>query len=148
MAYPQQYRYESEIRFNCPTCGALINEVINVPETNWSGDNSDERFVQDEGEVTCNECGTHYHLYIQNSDGNIFVAVDDHENTNVKCSNAEITGGWEDYFDDLDLPPDPASVLRQTLADVREVLKNSTPHFYTDTLNRMAFIQQFAALEA
>jgi len=137
--------YGSDIRYFCNRCQETTADTIEVPETFWSGDNADERFTQDQVEVTCGNCFAEYMLDVQNSDGTITATAIGEPDVSVRCSNAYILGP-DEY--DLDLPDEPGMIILQTLADVREVLKMASREFYAGTVNRMAFIQQFAALEA
>ncbi len=139
-------RYGSDIEFECPNCRGTIQDEIPVPETYWSGDNADERFVEDEAEVACDSCNTGFDLHVQNSDGHISVTVQGYDDVEVKASYASMVE--PDEPDDWDLPSEPAIMIQMTLEDVRTVLKSTVPSFHSDTLLRMAFIQQFAALEA
>lgn len=141
-------QYESSIEFRCPICSGMVQADIVVPETYWTGDNADERFVEDEADVGCDHCGSGFMLHIQNSDGHIAAMVYDHEEVKVHCSNAFMTMPLPPDYDDLGIPENPAESLISTLVDVSHVLKAAAASFYTPTVNRMAFIQQFAALEA
>lgn len=139
-------RYASDIAFDCPTCRAKITDEIAVPETYWSGENADERFVEDDAEVACDSCNTGFDLHVQNSDGHIAVTVQGYDDVEVNAGYASMTE--PDGPDDWDLPSEPAMMIEMTLEDVRMLLKSNAPSFHSDTLLRMAFIQQFAALEA
>lgn len=141
-------RYESSIEFGCSNCSEKVQADIVVPETYWAGENADERFVEDEADVDCDHCGTGFMLHVQNSDGHISATIYDHDEIRVHCSNAFMTLPDPPDYDDLDIPENPAESLVNTLVDVSHVLKAAAGAFYTPTVNRMAFIQQFAALEA
>jgi hypothetical protein len=54
----------------------------------------------------------------------------------------------EPDYDEWDIPSDPAIMIQMTLEDVRIVLRETPSSLLSDTLLRMAFIQQFAVLEA
>lgn len=137
--------YASGMRFECPNCKRPNEQVVRVPETYWSGDNADERFVEDEQEVACGACGHEMMFLVQNSDGRVFVdvALPDDE-VKVVASDAHLHG----QFDLFDVPGRPGSVLAETLDDVQQVLGSASLWTGQPTLFRMAFIQQFAALEA
>lgn len=141
-------RYGSDIEFLYPECGERVGDRIAVPETYWSGDDADERFVEDDAFVECSECDAGFDLHVQNSDGAIAVMIHGHEDVTVDASHAFMTEPDEPDYDDLDVPPDPASNLIQTLVEVQQVLKLASTGFYTPTVSRMAFIQQFAGFEA
>ena len=141
-------RYESSIKFKCPICSEVVQADIVVPETHWIGDNADERFVEDDADVDCDHCSTGFMLHVQNGDCHIAAMVYDHEEVEVECSNAFMTMPDPPDYDDLDIPENPAESLINTLVDVSHVLRAAAASFYTPTVNRMAFIQQFAALEA
>lgn len=145
-------QYEASIKFQCPICQSTVSTDVVVPETYWSGDNSDERFVEDDTDADCENCNTGFTLHVQNSDGYIIATVYDHAEVDVECSNAFMTEpdppDYDYEYDDLDVPEQPAENMTSTLDDVRMVLERKNPFFYTSTVNRMVFIQQFAALEA
>lgn len=139
-------RYASEIEFECPSCGAMIEDQIPVPESYWSGDNADERFVEDDADTVCNACNTGYDLHVQNSDGQIAVDVRGYDDLKVEASYATMVEPEEP--DDWEIPSEPAMMIQMTLEDVRTVLKATPPSLHSATVLRMAFIQQFAVLEA
>lgn len=120
-------------------------EPIEVPETDWTGDNTDERFTQSQEDVFCSHCNEGYLLEVQNSDGRVAVWIVGHEEQDVSATDAYMT---EPDLNDLPEPGDIAVNILSTLADVRLVVKAAEPSFYKATVHRMAFIQQFAALEA
>ncbi len=138
--------YASRIQFTCAKCGEHNAETITVPETNWTGDNADERFSEGQEDVWCEHCDEGYSLAIQNSDGRIDIANNDGRDLKIKASDAYMVEPDDD--DAWDLPSDPAVNILMTLEDVRTVLKGTAPSFHTPTVLRMAFVQQFAALEA
>jgi len=142
--------YEASVEFKCPACGEVVSESVDVPETNWSGDNADERFVEDDAEAGCNNCNTGFVLHIQNSDGRIAAQILDHEEVEVECGDAEMVGSIHDDIDWAydDVPDEPAEILFATLFDVSNLLDQVGFPLLNWTLHRMAFIQQFAALEA
>ncbi|MBJ6122931.1 hypothetical protein [Sphingomonas mollis] len=137
--------YASDIQFTCATCGEHNMETITVPETDWTGDNADERFTEDQEDVWCEHCNEGYSLSIQNSDGHIGITNDDGRDLKLSASDAYMVEPDDAAWD---LPSDPAVNIIMTLEDVRTVLKGTPPSFHTATVLRMAFIQQFAALEA
>ncbi len=141
-------RYSAEVRFNCPICHERIVTDVDVPETDYSGDNSDERFVEDDADTDCANCNTGFTLHMQNSDGYVAAQIYDHEDVKVDCGHAEMIEADEPDYDDLDIPEHPSAALSQTLIDVRTVLIATSGMYFTGTVHRMAFIQQFAALEA
>lgn len=141
-------RYEAEVRFDCPVCGERTVKDVDVPETYWSGDNADERFVEDDADTDCDNCNTGFTLHMQNSDGYVTALLYDHEDVVVECGPADMVEPDERDYDDLDIPEYPAAALSQGLIDVRLVLIATASISYRDTIHRMAFVQQFAALEA
>lgn len=141
-------RYEAEVRFTCPVCGERVVEDVEVPETNWIGDNADERFVEDDADTDCRNCDTGFTLHMQNSDGYVTALLYDHEDVEVECGRADMVEPDEPDYDDLDIAEYPGAALSQALIDVRRVLVATASIPYRDTVHRMAFVQQFAALEA
>lgn len=141
-------RYEAEIRFECPVCREGVQDEIVVPETHWLGDHADDRFAEDDADTECNSCKTVFTLHVQNSDGTIAAEVLDYGAVKVWCSSAYMTVPDLADWDDLDIPEQPGDSLSNTLTDVRQVLVAVTGSAFTSTVHRMAFIQQFAALEA
>ena len=139
-------RYASEIRFKCPNCKAMLEDEVPVPETYWSGDNADERFVEGDTDTECRNCNTSFDLYVQNSDGYVAVDVRGYDGVEVKASHAFMLE--LDEPEDWDLPSEPAIMIQMTLEDVRTVLRSTPQSFHSATVLRMALIQQFAVLEA
>jgi hypothetical protein len=139
--------YASDIQFTCAECDEHNIETIAVPETNWTGDNADERFAEDQEDIWCARCNEGYSLSVQNSDGRIDITNNDGRDLKVRASDAYMAEP-DDDDDAWDLPSDPAVNILMTLEDVRTVLKGTPPSFHSATVLRMAFIQQFAALEA
>jgi len=57
----------------------MVQADIVVPETYWSGDNADDRFVEGEADVDCAHCGTVLMLDVHNSDGYVAAMIYYHE---------------------------------------------------------------------
>ena len=142
--------YESHIEFICPGCGELIQEIITVPETNWIGDNADERHVQDQEVVECESCNEQFDIEVNNHDGTIMVYLDEHPHIDVKASDAAMVE--PDYDDERpiwwsDFASNPFKELREALQEiVRMNGFHGTPS--VSMMNRMMFTQAVAAMEA
>lgn len=150
MAISEHLRgYESDIMLRCQKCNRVNSLTIPVPETNWIGDKADDRLVQDEEYIECANCSEEYLLYIQNSDGTIFVSIEGHPEIAVKASAVRMIGDWSDWYDDLDrVPDDPHSIFIESLMDVRSVAEEIDGAHFGTTLARMVLVQQFSVLEA
>lgn len=138
-------RYASTITVDCPNCGERSVEPVEVPETYWAGDNADERFTQSQEDFSCPNCRQVFLMEVQNSDGTVFVTIVGHEDIDVEASDAYLT---EPDLEDFPEPGEIAVSILSTLSDVRRVIDAAATSPYKATVNRMAFIQQFAALEA
>lgn len=140
--------YASLVSFACPYCGGDVVEVIFVPSS--STVKRDEHCFSTEGEtdIICGRCTQSYNLIVRNTTGRVFAQVRGFPKTPVKCSGSyhpdeldKMGGIWE-------VPDTPSNNLVDALTDIEEVINTKDAIFYVKTLSRMAFIQQFAALEA
>lgn len=135
--------YTAPLRFTCPGCGVHGSTEIRMPGTDWTGDTADERYVEEDGEVTCGRCGETMAIRIGNQDGTATVAVLDRPGTEVEIGPVELVEDW-----DVDYAPDPYGVITATLRDARDILDRHGDEVAASTINRMVFVQQVAALEA
>ncbi|MBT0671274.1 hypothetical protein HT136_23160 [Novosphingobium profundi] len=145
--------YESYIEFMCPECGELVQESIVVPETNWTGDNADERHVQDHDVVECENCNNEFDFEVNNHDGTIMVQLDEFPQIKVNAGDAVLTGTpYEDYEDGRpiwwsDFASNPYKELNEALVEiVRMNSFHGSPG--VSMMNRMLFTQAIAAMEA
>lgn len=138
--------YTSHISFDCPICEAPVRETVDVPGTDWGGDTADERYTMDSETIGCFECGAHFDLGIGNQDGTIFATLSEHRDVKVKASDTELQFEPEEI--DWDLPAEPSLVVISTLNDIIALVDLHGDPSRVSVFNRMAFIQQIAALEA
>jgi len=96
----------------------------------------------------CGCCTADYRLEVRNSTGRVFARIVGFPKVAVTCTSAT----HRDELDDIELLWDtqdtPSDSLVDALKDIEEVLQATDAIFYMKILSRMAFIQQFAALEA
>lgn len=141
--------YIATIQFRCSGCGSDNSLRTAVPEPNWLGDNADERFTSEIEVLECKHCQMLFDVEIKNQDG--AVTVDP-----IDCQGVDFTSSEGMVVDDDDMdsewryeiPSNPADSIWQTLSEVSELLKQLGNEYDSSVLNRMAFAQQVAALEA
>lgn len=142
-------RYKSDISFRCPACGSDVEEAIAVSETNWSGDNADERFVQDNDAVQCDDCSAWFDIEINNQDGDITVRLDDYPDVDVYASDAELSDPETERIEwIIDYATEPHKELEAALLEIERLVREHGTNTSVTTMNRMLFSQQVAAMEA
>lgn len=148
MAIINEDGYASFATFGCPQCGAEVRDVIFVP-TSSSVDRDEHGFsTQGEAEIMCGRCTKEYWLEVRNSTGKVFAQIRGYPKVPVTCNNACHPDELDDYGYLWEMSDTPSDSLVDALKDIEEVIKSKDAIFYVRTLSRMAFIQQFAALEA
>ena len=140
--------YATFALFRCPRCASEVHDVIFVPKASWVHRDLHGLSTQGEASITCGWCTAEYELEVRNSTGRVFARVIGSAEVPVTCTGAV----HRDELDDLQLPYDmkdtPSNALVDALKDIKEVIKATDSIFYVKPLSRMAFVQQFAALEA
>lgn len=142
--------FESFISFTCPTCKSSNQDVIGVPMGNWGGKTYEDRIGKAEQTFICARCLTTFKLSVSNLSNRVVVKIIDHPNVKVTASEAYYT----EEAEVMGIAPwetpetDPYNIFDDTMKDVLAVIQSPHADFFGKTLSRMAFIQQFAALEA
>lgn len=140
--------YATFALFKCPACEAQVHDIIFVPSSSSLLRDEHGLSTQGEADIMCGGCTAHYRLEVRNSTGRVFAQVIGFPKVAVTCTGAV----HRDELDDLHLPWDientPSDSLVEALKDIEAVIQAADAIFYVKALSRMAFIQQFAALEA
>lgn len=140
--------YATFALFRCPACAAEVHDVIFVPRSSSFPRDEHGLSTQGEADIMCGWCTADYRLEVRNTTGKVFAQVIGFPKVAVTCTGAI----HRDELDDVQLPWDientPSDSLVDALKDIEEVIQATDAIFYMKPLSRMAFIQQFAALEA
>lgn len=141
--------YVSSVSFECPACLLPNRSEIAVPETNWDGDTADERYAYEIEVLRCSYCAVDFDVEVRNQDGSISVIALDVSNGPIQASQVkEVDNALFDDGSSYEPPIDPERILYQTLFDVSGLLRSLGDSSKASVVNRMAFAQQVAALEA
>lgn len=148
MAIINEDGYASLVSFACPYCGSDVVDIVFVPNSSTVKRDEHGFSTEGEAEIMCGRCTRPYKLVVRNTTGRVFAQIKDFPKRPVTCSGSyhpdeldELGGIWE-------VPDTPSNNLVDALTDIEEVIKTPDAIFYVKSLSRMAFIQQFAALEA
>jgi len=148
MIVPDEDGYATFASFRCPPCGGQVRDVIFIPDSSSVWRDEHGFSTEGEAEIMCGYCTSDFKLNVRNATGRVFAQVVGHPQVAVACTGAT----HRDELEILELPWEientPSDSLVDALKDVEEVIKTTDAIFYVRTLSRMAFIQQFAALEA
>jgi hypothetical protein len=142
--------FESFITFTCPICDSANQDVISVPRENWEGDTFEDRIAESEQTYTCSRCMIPLKLLVKNLGNRIVVNIIDYPEVKVIASQAY----WSEEAEATGIAPwqipetEPYNIFNDTMRDVLEVIQSSHADFFGKTLPRMAFVQQFSAVEA
>lgn len=108
-----------------------------------------DRVAAGETQIGCDGCKSVFTLLLENDNGFLSGELAGYDNVDVAADPAKLLVLDDPGYDpDPDPPKNPSLHVKYTLADVRQVLESAPEFMFGDTLLRMAFIQQFAALEA
>lgn len=140
--------YSSFVTFTCPFCSSYVQDVVFVPESSTIKRDELGFSTQGKADIYCGRCAQSYRLEVRNSTGRVFALLVGHPRVPVSCSGAYDPEEFDGYLPFWDISDSPSDALVDALKDVDEVIRTDEAIFYTKPLSRMAFIQQFAALEA
>ena len=142
-------RYTSDISFSCPRCGEEVEEAIAVSETDWTGDNADERFIQESEAVQCSFCNEWFEIEINNRDGQITARLDEFPDVDVSSLDAELSDPEAERIEWIvDFATEPMKELELALLEIDRLVSTYGVNTSVTTMNRMLFSQQVAAMEA
>ncbi|MGX1495567.1 hypothetical protein ACSSV1_000588 [Labrenzia sp. MBR-25] len=149
MAIIDEDEYASLVSFECERCCADVRDVILMPSHSLVERDENRLSTQGEADILCSGCSKKYRLEVRNSSGRVFARVNGHPTLPVACSGPFHPEELDEFGCLLwEIPDTPSDYLVDALKDVEEVIKTKDAIFYARPLSRMAFIQQFAALEA
>ncbi|WP_150126911.1 hypothetical protein [Sphingomonas panacis] len=133
---------ESEINFKCPDCGAIVVDDVTVQEEEIGQYSS-----VNETDIACEQCRRVFLLNITNSGGLVHANLPESPGVIINTSRCVIVDDILDHRN-YEISSSPEDELRYALMEIRNVVTAGTDSLYEPTLHRMAFVQQFSALEA
>lgn len=139
--------YATDVKFVCPNCNAPVELILRISEPSWGADRAIDRIVQEEVELVCPHCGTEHAGDLVNRDNDVSITLLDHPAVEVDAGYGHDRTGDAPYGWD-DVPETPAQIFADGLADALVVLEKLATDDWTSTVNRMVFVNCFAALEA
>lgn len=140
--------YATFAQFKCQTCAAQVRDIMFVPSSSSLQRDEHGLSTQGEADIMCGRCTAEYRLEVRNSTGRVFARVIGFPKVAVTCTSAVHRDELNDLHSLLDFENRPSHGLVDALKDIEEVIRAADAIFYVKALSRMAFIQQFAALEA
>jgi hypothetical protein len=140
--------YATFASFRCPQCSREVRDIVFVPKATSVARDAHSLSTQGWADIECGCCTAAYRLEVRNAAGRVFAQVVGFPTTPVICTGAVHREELDDFDIFLEMEDTPAENLVDALTDIEEVIRSSDAIFYVKPLSRMAFIQQFAALEA
>ncbi len=140
--------YATFVSFHCPACARAVNDPVFVPDASLVERNPTNGSTESEADVQCGWCNAAYRLRVRNATGRVVARLIDHPNSPVLCTDALRRAEFDDLLPPWEMAQSPSDNLVDALKDVEQVIRSGDAIFYVKALSRMAFIQQFAALEA
>lgn len=140
--------YHVDLAFKCPNCEKRIELRVAVPKAALRSDTIDKYTDFAEINVSCEHCKAFHSIEAKRSAGRVFARLAGEPTIGVDCEHY-MSAEEEELFEGFSVwAGSPADSLVEAQWDIDEVLQLPDAIMYFRVLARMAFIQQFAALEA
>lgn len=140
--------YSSDVTFDCPSCGESVDEVVRVPEPNWTEDKAIDRMVRDDIYLECPNCGDGFDAEVTNSDGHVEMEMTEHPDVSVACGQGYDRAPDDDDAWWTDIPATPFLIFQANMRDARNLLDDRADELRVSTINKMIFVHYFGSLEA
>ena len=139
--------YSTDIGFNCPECGNLVEITVPVSPPNWGEDKAIDRMVQEEIDLACPHCDAFLEVDVINRDNQVEMTFRGYPGVVITCSQgSDRAPDPDDYWNDI--PDGPDGIFKDSLADALRLLDQHGHDWQPSTVNRMVFVHAFGALEA
>ncbi len=141
-------RFEADVWFECPTCGASARSSAEVPEPDWAmAENTADLSSEGETLLSCDKCGASFEAHVSNVAGSCDIQLIDHPDTSVKADQAFFSSVADDWVDRIG-SDDALHVFTESIAHSLEILReHGSPNGF-DLINRMVFSHLISTWEA
>lgn len=144
---------KTTIRFKCPVCEQANEQVISVPDVDWTCEPMSDSLSEEDDVVICQGCQEHLSVHIQNSPSTCSVEFEDYPRHPIEADDAPFATEPENLNDNdwlrWDVPSHPYDELRDAVIGLRNIVNlDAATHERLPNLLKMAYAQIIAAMEA
>lgn len=142
-------RFEADVCFECPNCGASARSSAEVPEPDWAiAENTADLSSEGETLLSCDKCGASFEAHVSNVAGSCDIQLIDHPDTSVKADQAFFSTSAADDWVDRIGSDDALHVFTESIAHSLDILReHGSPNGF-DLINRMVFSHLISTWEA
>lgn len=148
-------RLTTTAHFECPACSRPASATVDIPEVDWCVEPLSDSLSQDESEMECDQCDTHFSVRVQNSPAGCHIEICDYPNVEVSTEEAPFSADQDDYdwLNDYEplCPFDVYENNRHHLGDLLAeygVGSSGVLRWSASIINRMIFAETISSLEA
>jgi len=137
--------FTSRIHWQCPACGHVNDQEVDVPELNYAAEKTSDMAVDDQCDITCDGCDLEYFGHVWVGPGDATFEIEEPHEFTIHGDMPSYSPDPEDYYEPAD---DPHSIAREALGQLKSMIGTKGPVNDPQFMNRLIFAGAVSSFEA